>query len=129
MGSALRMAAAKLVAMGLPPTHVLWMQGESDYLSGTDSATYDRALREVIREVRFAGVTAPFYVGLSTRCFGMPPSVVIRAALLAVARSAEGARLGADTDMLDTTYRYDTCHMTANGLDHAAALWLNVLRR
>lgn len=113
---------------GLRFTHLLWHQGESDAVLGTDAESYRRSFLAMLAAIRKLGVDAPVFVALASRCGEYPPNEAIRAAQAALVNPALGIYAGPDTDQLGLEYRYDGCHFSAEGLAQHAQLWLDVLR-
>ena len=126
-----------------------------DISTGFPSAEWYRdKFLSMLGSVRVLGVTAPIYVAKSTICnmrasasYPPPQAVVERSAQWHISKeqgrrtirgaqwdyqpagviNGGGVRRGPDTDALGPEYRYDGCHLSARGLDSAAALWLEKL--
>lgn len=120
-------AAQALVASGLPPSLVLWQQGEADARRGTPAAQVADDLDAFAGLLAGAGIQAPWMLALSTVCRSAPHAGV-RGAVQQ--RTRDGRRFvpGPDTDALTgAAMRRDGCHFTAAGLDSAADLWAAAL--
>lgn len=119
-----------LVAMqaaGVPPTHLLWHQGERDMQLGTAPSTYAAGLHTLVASIRHAGSSAPVFVAQATYCSGHDDAG-LRAAQRQVLDPALGIFAGPDTDTLrGESLRHDDCHFSAAGADRHADLWRDVL--
>jgi hypothetical protein len=118
-----------LEKQGLHITHVLWHQGEADAKAGTSEDEYMRSFDAVAARLRSEGVTAPIYVSLASRCFGVELGLPVRLAQARLSSVSPSILRGPDTDTLDYRFRYDGCHFSADGLELAADLWLQSLVR
>ena len=117
--------AAGLDAAGLPPTHVLWHQGETDVQM--DPAEYVRHFAAMLAGMRKHGIDAPVWVAQASICKNQG-SEALRAAQREIADTLPGVRRGPNTDTLDRfAWRRDLCHFSAAGLERHAELWLDVL--
>jgi len=119
----------RLFDAGLSADFILWQQGEGNPGMGdVDGRQYRKNLLEVIRTFRRFGVTAPFFVSLTTLCGGPHANADnIRAGQRGAVNSLAGIYQGPDTDTIGVEHRWDTCHFDEAGLDMAAALWLRVI--
>lgn len=121
-------AVARLNALSLPITAVLYMQGESDCAAGITQSVYAASLANVFSHIRSLGVTAPIFVSQTTYIPGNVTSPGIRAAQAAIVDHANPIWAGPDTDVFTgLTYRYDDQHWNAAGSDAVANAWLNSL--
>ncbi|MEY2881705.1 MAG: hypothetical protein RLZZ15_4085 [Verrucomicrobiota bacterium] len=115
-----------LAAAGLPPDAICWWQGETE---GRDPAAaghdYAAALAALVAACRAAAPEAVFLAAQSTTHADSPANQQIRLAQTA----APATRPGPDLDRLGAEFRADGTHLNARGLDAAAALWLEALRR
>ena len=111
----------------LPPTMVLWFQGERDGQDHTEGAAYVSAFESFARGLRARGVTAPIYLSLTTLCQS-PPNPGIRSAQRTL-QQRQGFAAGPDTDSVGLAYRWDGCHFTPEGQARVATLWADALRR
>ena len=127
-GPTLRYTLAEIQRQKIQVTHIAWQQGESDSKLQTPRSEYEARLHEVIRVVREAGVSAPFFVARASRCGTSPPAPAIRNAQNAVAETVEGAWHGPDTDQITGPQsRPDGCHLSAEGATQFARLWQKAL--
>jgi hypothetical protein len=119
----------RLFDAGLSVDYILWQQGEGNPGMGdVGGRQYRKNLLEVIRTFRRYGVTAPFFVSLTTTCGGPHANAEnIRAGQRGVVNPLAGVYLGPDTDTIHLEYRWDKCHFDETGLDMAASLWLQVI--
>ncbi len=116
-----------LRAAGLPPTHLLWHQGEQDMRLGTAPARYRAEFLALVAAIRAAGVNAPIYVARATYCNG-EDSPQLRAVQQGLIDLPRGIRAGPDTDALrGPAWRRDGCHFNAAGADRHADLWRDAL--
>ena len=139
-------AIQKLKDRDFEITHILWHQGESDaiiediipplgfpltyYSKTTTTSEYISRFKTLLQSIRDAGVDAPIYPAVATRCDDFPPESRIRDAQIELGTMADlGIYPGPDTDTIETDsfLRYDGCHMTDLGLDEHAELWLEKL--
>jgi hypothetical protein len=116
---------------GLPPTHILWQQGETDaHVSrGFDYGSYQAAFHSFLASLRAAGVEAPVYVALATRTAGLGPDPGLRQAQQSLVNAADNVFAGPDADSLGDEFRTDGTHFNRAGLERLAALWYESLNR
>jgi carbohydrate esterase-like sialic acid-specific acetylesterase len=127
---------SKIKANGYAITHVLWDQGELDYVLGTGEDAYRERLLSMIDTLRREGVTAPVYLSIASKCLepsngGMrrhsPDNPVVRAQL-ALSSGEDNIRRGVNTDaVLDELDRYDDCHIGGVGAEKVAQAWADIL--
>jgi hypothetical protein len=129
-------ALSKIKARGYAITHVLWDQGELDYVVGTSEDAYRERLLSVIDTLRGEGVPAPVYLSIASKC--LEPSnggtrrhstdnPVVRAQL-ALSSGEGNIRRGVNTDaLLDGLDRYDDCHIGGVGAEKVAKAWADIL--
>jgi hypothetical protein len=122
-------AVDALFRAGLPPTHILWHQGESDADRDTPADRYVERFQSILQALRERGADAPAYVALATHCRLHRPDPAIRQAQRALVDATAGVFAGPDTDQLGYAYRYDGCHFTDEGLEAHADLWLAALEQ
>jgi hypothetical protein len=110
-------------------THVLWHQGESDLMLGTDADSYRKSFLSFAASLRAQGVEAPIYVSRATRCGpGWKVPNPVRTAQVELLDSKSGLKTGVDTDLLlEAQDRYDDCHFAASGQMKAAKAWAELL--
>lgn len=120
-------ALADMNAAGVPPTHLLWHQGEQDSRLGTEPQRYREDFRALVAAIRAAGFQAPIYVARATYCGGHD-NPALHAAQTSLADAALGIFKGPDTDALrGPALRPDDCHFSAAGAERHAALWRDAL--
>jgi hypothetical protein len=129
-------ALGKIKSHGYAITHVLWDQGELDYVLGTSEDAYRERLLSMIDTLRGAGAPAPVYVSIASKC--LEPSnggtrrhsadnPVVRAQL-ALSSGEGNIRRGVNTDaLLDGLDRYDDCHIGGVGAKKVARAWADIL--
>ncbi len=128
--------ASELRQKGYLVTHVLWVQGEIDYVKGTNEKDYRDRLLSLVSSLRSHGVTAPVYVAIATRCLGASnggtlshsaDNPVARAQLALPDRGAN-LRRGVNSDaLLGDLDRYDDCHFGSSGEQKVARAWADLL--
>jgi hypothetical protein len=119
---------------GLPPgyriTQVLWLQGETDS-ADVAAEDYAAAFRSLLDTLADAGVTAPVFLSVATRCF--PGWKADNPTAGAQRLLVDGRRvfLGADTDTLlgEADRRPDGCHFGASGQEKAARAFAEAIER
>jgi lysophospholipase L1-like esterase len=119
---------SNLRAKQLTISAVLWQQGEADARVGTSSYAYGEALTILIHRLRALGISAPILLARSTRCRNAG-SVQVRDADSRIAKRESNVFLGPDTDTLGEDMRFDGCHFNEMGLDRAASMWVEVLKK
>lgn len=132
----------ELIAKGLPPTHVLFHQGESDCALGIDPADYAAMLGAIITQIRqrvgdacdIVVARASLYYDPALGGLGDPAGYRSCPALTAVqteaANPARKVISGPNTDLLVPWFdRNDGYHFTAKGADRFAAAWMPLLAR
>jgi len=107
-------------------THVLWTQGENDFLDRVTTTDYAAALQGIVDRLRAQRVDAPVFVSVTTYCPPMRPDWTadnpIAQALRAAPDPERGIFPGADSDAFDhIADRYDDCHLSAKGQQDMAA--------
>lgn len=112
---------------GLPPTHILWHQGEADNSLKTSSEVYKEALMSIIRSVRQQGMEGPFVVAV-TSFNGQADSSQVRSAQQTFATGFANVFVGPDTDRLGAEFRHDGLHWNQAGITEVAKLWVRALR-
>ena len=115
-----RLADAK--AAGLPVTHFLWHQGESDN-NDEGIAAYEAAMRPIIALTKRYFPQSKFFVAQATLCLRSPPP---SAALRMIQRDLTqipGVYAGPNTDEIGFDGRVDDCHLNGKGLDRHAEGW------
>lgn len=125
LGRRIGNVACMLQSAGLVPTHVVWMQGESDNYSHTTQTAYTAALNAIVGGIRGAGITAPILVNVESWLNGMTYAPVRNAQMAAV--GTNGVVAGANMDSLNNSYRYDGTHLNAAGSTAAAGLLADII--
>nr|WP_183231585.1 sialate O-acetylesterase [Bradyrhizobium sp. SBR1B] len=118
-------------------THVLWVQGEIDYVKRTNEKDYYDRFLSLVSSLRSQGVAAPVYVAIATKCLGASNGGTrnhsadnpIARAQLALPDPARNLRTGVNSDaLLDALDRYDDCHFGSSGEQKVARAWADLLR-
>ena len=115
------------------PTQIIWDMGEDDYLRGTSAASFSENYRAIIADMRLAGVQAPVYLTVATKCLPddhpWSPENPIAQAERKLPETIAGLRLGVDRDavikMLD---RRDDCHLGSTGAAKMAHSWVEQIK-
>lgn len=115
---------ARLKAVGLTPTEIVWAQGEQDNLAGTSRSMYAASLSSVISTFRNLGVTCPFLVTKSTYDNGI--STTIQSAYTDVIDNVS-VFAGADTDTINSG-RIVNIHFTQAQAVTAAGLHVTAIQ-
>lgn len=123
------------VLAGLLPgyrvTQVLWVQGEADYAIGTAPEVYTEAFHSLLDTLSDAGVAAPVFLAIATRCISSwkadNPIAAAQRALVDNRRIF----LGADTDALvgAAERRPDECHFGGRGQVKTADAFVAAIER
>ncbi len=128
--------ANKLQQRGYRVTHVLWVQGEIDYVKGTDEKGYRDHFGSLVKSLRSHGVGAPVYVAVATKCLGASNGGTrlhsadnpVARAQLALPDPAANLVGGVDSDaLLGDLDRYDDCHFSSSGEQKVARAWTDLL--
>lgn len=116
-------------------THVFWHQGESDLFANTATDDYVKSFGSLVSSLRNAGVTAPIFPAVASKCGGAPhletwgedDSIV--AAQRKLPDASKGIYAGPDTNSgIPPEDRYDKCHFAKSGQEKFADAWVNVLK-
>jgi hypothetical protein len=125
-------AIDQLLSRGYLITHVLWVQGEIDYVRGTGEIDYRDWFISMVKSLRTYGLKAPIYVGVASKCLGASNGGTrFHSADNPVVRAQQGLpdpglnlRSGVNSDaLLGDLDRYDDCHFGASGEEKVAEAW------
>ncbi|MBO4220813.1 sialate O-acetylesterase [Bradyrhizobium neotropicale] len=128
--------ASQLGQKGYLVTHVLWVQGEIDYVKGTNEKDYRDRFVSLVNSLRSHGVAAPVYVAIATKCLGASNGGTlfhsadnpVARAQMALPDHGANLRRGVDSDaLLDDLDRYDDCHFSSTGQQKVASAWADLL--
>jgi hypothetical protein len=113
-------------------TAMLWSQGEADYLYKTPAATYTASFHSMVKSLRNAGMVAPIFITIETRC-PAPGQWRAKNEISDAQRSfidpANGIFMGVNTDaMMGPLDRYDECHFSGTGQEKFSEGWANTLQ-
>lgn len=126
----------ELQHQGYRVTHVLWHQGEMDYVAGTTEKSYSDSFAALVGALRSQDVTANIYVSVASKCLGESNGGThkhfadnpITRAQQALSHHQLGLRSGINTDtLLSDLDRHDDCHFAGSGQQKAAEAWANLL--
>jgi hypothetical protein len=108
-------------------THLLWHHGESDNALKIDYANYQLRFRNMLRGIRELGIGAPIFVSVASRCAQYAPSREIQGAQMNLVNHGAGIWAGPNTDTLGNEFRWDGCHLNADGQQVTARMWFQIL--
>ena len=103
------------------PTHVIWLQGEADWEVRTAEQAYRESFLSLAGSLRRAGLRAPIYVAVTSRCDNPNhrPGWTADNPVTRAQRSLPNGRdilAGPDTDhMVTVDDRTDGCHFSGRG--------------
>jgi hypothetical protein len=112
------------------PTHLLWHQGEADFLLRTLPRAYEAQIGSMLRSIRAAGIEAPLYIATATRCTLAPwtPDDPVAQTQRRLPTTLPGAAPGPDADAVwGAGDRFDDCHFSAQGQAAMARRWFDSL--
>lgn len=107
-------------------THILWHQGEADFLMRTPPGDYETQIGSMSRSIRALGIDAPLHIATATRCTLAPwtPDTPIAQAQRRLAALLPGAAPGPDADAVWAPGdRFDDCHLSPSGQTAMARQW------
>jgi hypothetical protein len=113
-------------------THVLWHQGEEDFLAATSQSDYSGMFHSMVESIRSRGIDAPVFPSIATKC-GIHPGWNLENPVANAQRALADPRKniypGIDTDrLLGSDDRYDDCHLAASGQEKFADAWAALLK-
>lgn len=119
---------------GLKPTHIFWIQGETDNVDKTTKVQYKSRLKQLISLFRKANIDAPFYTTITSyfpynnnNYLGVDKEIA--GAQLEISKELRGVKEGPNTDLLNLAYyRADAIHLTKTGLDKLAKEWYKKIK-
>jgi hypothetical protein len=113
-------------------THMLWHQGEGDLIRQTSTQDYVARFSSLVRSLRQAGMTAPVYVSVASKCGsaeGWAEADPVATAQRRLVDPSGGVYAGPDTNaLIPPEDRYDRCHFAESGQRKFAAEWLRLLQ-
>lgn len=113
-------------------SEVVWHQGEADYRN-TTIAGYVRAFRSLQTDLGQAGVAAPIFIAVASRCGPLSTWKARNPISKAQKSLIDGQRvlLAANTDFLINTAdrQQDQCHFGAVGQEKAASAYAEAIKR
>ena len=120
-------AAANIIKQrGLQFDYALWHQGSSD--NGTKSDIYATRLNSVIDNVNKNISIKKWIIAIHSRCYGVWNREVETAQFDVSKVAGDNIHPGPNNNLLDDTYRTDTCHLNAAGQEAMAQLWVESIR-
>lgn len=123
-------ANEELKSLGLPITHILWHQGESDMKNGTTTVQYKERFLDMLNSMRKNGIQAPIYVALASR-YGRQTSQAVITAQKELSEEYADIFEGPNTDMIDRLEERteDGQRFSELGLEKHANGWLQALKK
>ena len=114
--------------MGLPITHILWHQGESDTINKTTKEEYKESFLDMLDNMRKHGLKAPIYVAQASR-YGKKTSEDVVQAQVELSLEREDIFAGPNTDIIDSfdDRTEDGQRFSEQGLEKHANAWLKAL--
>jgi len=112
--------------LGVPITHFVWHQGETDSVNRMSRAEYRQLFCEMVAALRSAGLTGPIIVCRATHNPPWPDSPDILAAQNDIIE--EGAIAGPNTDLYGPGLRWDGVHFNEAGQRRFASELLPLFR-
>jgi hypothetical protein len=105
------------------PTHIVWHQGESDFINKTSAKVYFSSFESLKKSLNDIEVRAPFLIAIATQCnqpdwtLSNPTSDGQKSLL-----KMDNVFLGANTDVLlsESDRATDRCHFSESGLNKTA---------
>ncbi len=130
----LMVKVSKEVLSQYRPTWIVWDMGEDDHLPGNDPIKFAGDYEKIIGTLRAAGLSAPVYLTLATKCLPddypwSADNAIARAERTLPARIPD-LSIGVDRDALLTTLdRRDDCHLGASGAVKMADAWFATFKK
>lgn len=117
-------AALRLAAAGVAPTHVMASMGSGDASLGVSKANCKLYIQSVRDTLTNNGISATLYLEKCTWISGGQPAgaTAIRDAMDEMVNGTT-IKAGPDTDVYNNTYRQDTTHWNGTGCASVAADW------
>ena len=112
-------------------THILWHQGEVDFIIKTGEDDYRGMFGSLLSTIREQGIDAPMFVSVATKCAPEwnADNPVARAQKV-LPSLQQKVFAGVDTDSLvGDADRHDTCHFGATGQEKFAQAWLDIINQ
>ena len=112
-------------------THILWHQGEVDFILKTGEDDYRTLFGSLVSSIRDQRIEAPMFASVATRCApdwtADNPTARAQKALPGLAQLVFA---GVDTDyLIGDADRHDTCHFGAAGQEKFAQAWADIINR
>lgn len=112
-------------------THILWHQGEVDFMIKTEEGDYQRMFGSLLSSIRDRGIEAPMFASVATKC---APEWTADNPTARAQKALPGLRqkvfAGVDTDdLVGDADRYDTCHFGASGQQKFAQAWFDIIKK
>jgi hypothetical protein len=112
-------------------TDILWHQGETDFGLSLNEKIYEKSFNSLKTSLRDAGVAAPFFIALATKCGDNPYWVPKNPVTTAQGKLADKQTifLAANTDELLTVKdrQKDLCHLSESGQMKSAAAYAEAI--
>jgi hypothetical protein len=113
-------------------THIIWHQGEADYINRTSAKNYIKSFNSLVETLRESNVNAPIFISIATKCGGKSlweennPTAMGQYQLV----DNKDIFLGVDTDKLLSAAdrQADGCHFEETGQLKAAESFARAIR-
>ena len=112
-------------------THILWHQGEVDFIIKTAEADYRKMFGSLLSTIRNHEIDAPMFVSVATKCAPEwnADNPVARAQKV-LPNLQQKVFAGVDTDdLVGDADRHDTCHFGATGQEKFANAWFDIINK
>ncbi len=112
-------------------THILWHQGEVDFIIKTGEDDYRTMFGSLLASIRDQRIEAPMFASVATKCAPeWSADNPIARAQKALPSLAQLVFAGVDTDyLIGDPDRHDTCHFGATGQEKFAQAWVDIIHR
>ena len=122
-------AYEEMNSMGLPITHILWHQGESDTVNKTTKEDYKERFLDMWSNMRKQGIDAPIYIAQASRYGKLTNKNVVKAQM-ELSMENVGVFAGPNTDIIDSfdDRTDDGQRFSEQGLEKHAKGWLEYLQ-
>jgi hypothetical protein len=107
--------------------YAFWHQGTSDF-GQTGAEVYSSRLSSVISYVNRNVTIKNWLIAVHSRCYGTYDRQIESGQLAVAAALGDNIFVGANNNSLDNSYRFDTCHLNAQGQEAMAKLWLESMK-
>jgi len=113
-------------------TDVVWHQGEADFYNSTSTKIYERSFYSLKNSLRTAGVTAPFFIAVATKCGISPYWKASNPTAIGQKNLQDNSQifLAVNTDeLLENEDRRDLCHFSETGQLKTATAYADAIHK